>query len=247
MKLLLKNICILSIFFTIICCNHKIINEDVKKSIVGLDLFTSGQEPKKIYGTLSNNRIIMKYYSISEHEFYNAIENTKHKISFLSSEYYLGERFNTLSKRNGDTLRLSLKNDSILIDTHGSHPVKYFYENKVGKFHMVMKFSFEDAKTLFISDNCNNVVSDIVNVVSNNDGDMIFASSNEQEFTWDSTQVVIARINDCQIDTLINYNPHWFSKFTFFNNKNEIYLAHTEVENNGDYTVTPVKMEIKSK
>lgn len=235
----------LVLFSLLSSCRSNVDNSAVQKMIEEAEWF--GQTSLAIDSFLSNDRVILKYYSITEEEFYEALQNTGYTVGYFTRKHDIGERLGLHSSRTGDTLRVDLKSDSLLVNTHDPYNTRYFYVSQVGGYHMVKKLSFEDASTMLLSDECDTKVFEGVAPVPNEEGSLLFSSSNEQEMKWDSTQVSLVKLNGCSIDTLISCNPHWFSLYSFFTDDNEIYLAHTVVNDDGSYTITPVRMEVKMK
>jgi hypothetical protein len=230
--------------FLLFSCHSSVDNSEVQKVINEAEWFS--QSGLVIDSLISNDQVILKYNSVTEREFYKALLNTNYPVSYFTRDHSIGEKLRGQSTRNGDTLLVDLKSDSILLNTRNAHDTRYFYANKVGKYHMVKKLSFEEAITIFLSDECGTKIYDGVSATPNEQGKLLFLSSNEQEYEWDSTQVSLIKVNGCSMDTLISCNPHWFSLFSFFTDSNEIYLAYAVVNDDGSYTITPVRMEVQT-
>jgi hypothetical protein len=236
---------LLVLFLLLSSCRSNVNNSIVQKVIKDAEWFN--QTSLAIDSVLSNDRVILRYYSITEEEFYEALQSTGYTVGYFTRKHDIGERIGLHSSRTGDTLRVDLKSDSLLVNTHDTYNTRYFYASQVGEYHMVKKLSFEEASTMFLSDECGTKVFEGVAAVPNEEGSLLFSSSNEQEMKWDSTQISLIKLSSCSIDTLISCNPHWFSLYSFFTDNNEIYLAHTVVNDDGTYTITPVRMEVKMK
>lgn len=247
--LLIKLGIIVSVFHLVSACIQE--PENQKNRLIlhlkSLPLFEQENNSVKFNGILENKLIKAKFQTVKSEEFYNALLNSDVFPSYFERDFKFGEKLGNGVKRQYGSLLLSNKKDTVLNNESSSRLIEYFHQNIVGDYHLVKRISFEGASTLLLSDNCGDKNLDDFAIVSSPNGQLLFSTTNEQRYKWDSTTFTLLRVKGCMVDTLFSENTHWFSSFSFFKNERILYVAHTSVDSVGHYIIVPVKLEIDFK
>lgn len=244
---------IISAIITITSCNstHKInINEhDDNVVIIPSDtnkIFKNVQEFSLNSNNIENDSIKITYYSISKKDFFNAMDQNKKNIQVFSKNYKLNEE---KAFRKGNQISITNKKDSIqFIDlplTKQNRPVKYFINGKIGDFFIVKKIEFEDAETYFFDTKNLNLVKKLWGITSsfNNNNSLVFYTNNFFFLPEDKTQLSFIKTDKNKIKYLLNIEVDWFTSFSFFDDKNNLYYIHSFYDENFEIKSTYAKME----
>lgn len=236
------------LLFSFSSCDRKASNERVIRSLEKISLFTSSNDMDSVNtGRVENSRVLLTFESISQEALFSVLNNMKEDVPYFTNEVRLGEKYGDNSSRNGDTLFLYDEDEKyIFIDRHERPKERYFFQGKIGSLFVIKKNSFENAETIFIGNDCKGVSAQGISSTLDEKKEIIFSTENLQEFKWDSTKVTLVKLKGCQFDTLISYNPNWFSMFSFFYEGN-LYFARTKVNDEGRYDVDPMRMTIEIK
>ena len=195
-------------------------------------------------GIYSNAKIILEYSSISESDFIKEIKKVKYALPFFLDEYWFEPHIEEGVFRKGDTLVINTNSGLRCFIDNQERPVKkYLYYKRLESFHFVKEFAQWDSFSHFLSDDCPDFSLSGVGGVSNESGSLLFFSNHEQYYK-DSTVFSILKLKECTIDTLVFENFHWFSRFSFFNDKDELFVSCISFDENGHYISFPIKMKI---
>lgn len=248
-----KIVIIICAIITISSCNkthqNNIKKDDDDMVIIPSDtnnIFKNVEEFSLNTSNFENDSIKIVYYSISKKDFFSAMDKNKKNIQIFNNDYKLNEekRF-----RDGNQIKIKNKKDSIqFIDlplTKQIRPIKYFINGRTGDFYIVKKIHFEDAETYFFDANNLNLVKKLWGITSsfNNKNSLVFYTNNFFFHPEDKTQLSFLKTDKNKVKYLLNLEVDWFTNFSFFDDKNNLYYIHSYYDEKFEIKSTYAKME----
>jgi len=187
-------------------------------------------------GKIENNGIHLKYYSISQEEFFSALERNKSTIRYFDREKKINE-FKTLL-RNGPLLKLTNCSEHIyLVDIQNDSNQKarnFFLEGMIGGFYIIKRNQFETFETILV--NKKTLKEELylrgVSASINLKDSLMLYSDPFYVIPGDNHRILLLGLSNNKIDTLLYAQIPWFTEFSFFDQlNNEIYYIHSFFEN----------------
>lgn len=205
----------------------------------------------KISGEIKKDDISIKYYSVSEDEFISAFERNSKQIKYFSRKLKVNEGVdNEDSKRIGSLLCFGKDTNNIFLfdlSENKFHSARnFFFDSKIGNYYVIKRIQFEDAETLILNAETNEVELYIpyINVYTHPKDSILFLSDSWRVTLQDEFNISIIKLSMDGIDTLLHSNTNWFSRFSFFDNtSHSIYYIHSIYKGNKIVSVY-AKMDI---
>lgn len=205
-----------------------------------------------ISGDFKNSNIEVHFQSIQEQEFLAAMELNIENIRCFTpklklNESIAGTRISSILSIGSSTNYIYL---SDLSKDRFHRARNFFLEDRIGDYYIVKRIQFEDAETIFWNSETGEVDLYLLgtSVCSRSQDSLVFYSSTFRVTLEDYNPIVLMRISDNEIDTLLNVDTNWTTYFSFFDKKDSIiYYIHSYYDENYDVISTYAKMEFEIK
>jgi hypothetical protein len=193
-----------------------------------------------INGKLKGNSVNAYFHSISDEEFFAAINRNKNHIRYFNRSIKLNEfTENGIIYRTDSILKIEGEYDNMCLvdaDKNENHrDVRFFLEGRVGAYYIIKRIQFEDAETVFWNSKTGKEDLNLfgLSVCSNPKDSLVFYSNTFKVVPEEKTSVCLMKIHYGRIDTLLHADTDWFTSFSFFDKKDSsIYYIHRFYDEN---------------
>jgi hypothetical protein len=186
----------------------------------------------EIMGEIETESMKIKFYSVSEDEFLNAITKNSEQVRFFRRNLKINE--SNYQRRKGNFIRLGNNIDYIYLSdlkaskTHRAR--NYFLEGKVGDFFVVKRIEFESKETILVSSKTlleEHYLYGLSASISPQEPIMFYCNTFRVTLD-DEHEISFFKTDDVKIDTLLSARTQWFTEFSFFDSEGQtIYYIHS--------------------
>lgn len=198
----------------------------------------SGISDFNINGEVEGCKLNIEYTSVSEEDFFTAIERSSEQVKYYSRKDKVNEGVGCSQYSRIDSLlEINIRDKKVsFFDLEESelHSARsYFLQSIIGSHYIIKRIQFEDGETMFLNSKSGDIDFRIplINVFSNDS--LLFVSDSRLITFGQNPTISLMQIRNNKLDTLLHAETNWFTHFAFFDKQEaSIYYIHEKSEDN---------------
>ena len=191
-----------------------------------------GVQCLEISGVVVGKKVTLRYHSISEDEFRDALNRNKEQVSLFTSKYKVNEKIDEYANRYDNLLILGSKVHLTDREDDGwAYGQSFFLNNKFDNCYILQKRHFESEETFFLDSHTFDTILYLYghSVSTRKKDGLVLYSRTLNAYKEHPSPLMMFKISpNNEVDTLLYSREKMVTYFSFFDkNKPYIYYVHT--------------------